>query len=112
MATFYSGDTRPFTGVLKLGPNIVVIDPSDIITAKFVDPKTKTDITNAFDCPSSNDGSNWAVGRISVAVPSVESVKLATFAGKTVTLVVQLESTILGKKEFQVGISIKLGYTP
>lgn len=112
MATIIAGDTRPFVATLKLGTNLVPIDPTDTVTMMFVDPKTKTPITLPWTSLETDPGAVWAQAKVSVVIPDAESIKLDAYDGKTVMLVIQIQSLTLGKKEWQGSYSIKKGYIP
>ena len=113
MPTIYSGDTWPFTATLKIGAVIfpVMASPTaDTVTAKFVDEKTKAPVTNDIVCLSTDPGADWINGKVAVVPPSIESIKLEPFAGKNLLLVVQVQRTGYGKKEWQTSYAIKKGW--
>lgn len=114
MPTIIAGDTRPFTVTLKIGTAVVPLDNGvgDVVTLKFVDPKTKSDITDDWQSVHNDTGANWPQGKVTVRLPDNESAKLDAFDGKDVMLCAQVESATLGKKEFQTTYKIKKGYIP
>lgn len=115
MPTIYSGDTWPIVATLKFGVVIFPLNtetpgPADTVTAKFVDEKTGAAVTNDIVCLETDADADWATGKVSIVPPSVESVKLESFVGKSLLLTVQVERTGYGKKEWQAKYSIKKGY--
>jgi hypothetical protein len=111
MATLTAGDTRPFTATLKIGTATVAIDSvNDIVTERIVDPKTESPITNEWTTVSTDVGADWPNGKVTVAIPIVESVKLDAYKNKEVLLVIQVESPTLGKKEWQNKYKVIKGY--
>lgn len=115
MPTIYSGDTWPFTATLKVGVVIFPVagatpGPADTVTAKFIDSKTSVPITNDIVCDEATPGADWANGKVAVAPSDVESIKLEPFVGKPVLLVIQVQRTGYGKKEWQTSYTIKKGW--
>lgn len=115
MPTIYSGDTWPFTATLKIGSvnfpiSGAVPGPADTVIAKFIDTKTNQPITADITCLEATPGADWANGKVAVSPPDIESVKLEAFVGKPVILVIQVQRTGYGKKEWQTAYTIKKGW--
>jgi hypothetical protein len=115
MPTIYSGDTWPFTATLKVGVVIFPVagatpGPADTVTAKFIDSKTSVPITNDITCLEATPGADWLNGKVAIAPSDVESIKLEPFVGKPVLLVIQVQRTGYGKKEWQTSYTIKKGW--
>lgn len=107
---FTSGDTQPFERQLTVCIGGIqsnyVIGSGDTVTGRFVD-KGGNAITDVFPCEVGTSG------KAKVTVPSMESVKLADYAGKKVLLCI--ETQLLSDatlKEFQLEYFIKKGYIP
>ena len=110
MPTIYSGDTWPFTATLKIGVVLFPILITDTVTVLFVDPKTKVPITNSVTCLNTDPGADWANGKVSIVLPSIESLKLEPYATKNVLLVVQVTRSGYGSKEWQTNYTIQKGW--
>lgn len=110
MTIIYSGDTAPIVMPLKIDSAVFPVLVGDTVKAIFADIKTKTAITAEITCIITDASADWAAGKVAVLPPSIESVKLESYVGKTVLLIVQVDRTGFGKKEWQEIYTIKKGY--
>lgn len=109
MITITIGDDIAIKATLKKDGALVIIDPSSTVSAAITLPDRSTSLIAAKSQPSTNSGSDWANGVVSVMYTSTES--SVTIANETIRAVleVQVSDPSFGKQTYTSHIKIEKG---
>jgi hypothetical protein len=109
---YHVGDTYPFVVALKKADFSIfqLSAVTDTVTVRWRDENT--DITPPVTVTSTTPGADWTNGKVAVQFDATNAGLVAPYAGRNLTLEIQIDRTGAGKKTFSGPYLIKAATLP